>query len=224
MASHIWGWGNEYLHFLPEKALWREKDRVLMVADLHLGKAEVFQANGVPMPSDGDSGTLNPLLDLCHWWQPNRLILLGDLIHARLGLTPSLRDALRALPALCGCELVFIGGNHDRDSWLEGLPQQPSQSLGDLWLSHIPETPPHSDQLNVCGHLHPVASVRSRSDRLRLPCFAFDPKGPRLVIPAFGQLTGGHDCGERYQQWLVAEDAIVPWLASFPKKRGRQTA
>ena len=66
MANHIWGWGNEYLHFLPEKALWREKDRVLMVADLHLGKAEVFQANGVPMPSDGDSGTLNPLLDLCH--------------------------------------------------------------------------------------------------------------------------------------------------------------
>ena len=42
MANHIWGWGNEYLHFLPEKALWREKDRVLMVADLHLGKAEVF--------------------------------------------------------------------------------------------------------------------------------------------------------------------------------------
>jgi hypothetical protein len=37
-------------------------------------------------------------------------------------------------------------------------------------------------------------------------------------------LTGGHDCGERYQQWLVADDAIVPWLASFPKKRGRQTA
>jgi metallophosphoesterase superfamily enzyme len=59
---------------------------------------------------------------------------------------------------------------------------------------------------------------------LRLPCFAFDPEGPRLVIPAFGQLTGGHDCGERYQQWLVADDAIVPWLASFPKKRGRQTA
>ena len=114
MACQIWRWGNEHLHFLPERALWRDKDRVLMVADLHLGKAEVFQANGVPLPSDGDSGTLNPLLDLCHTWQPNRLILLGDLIHARLGLTARLRDALKALPALCGCELIFIGGNHDR--------------------------------------------------------------------------------------------------------------
>ena len=51
--------------------------------------------------------------------------------------------------------------------------------------------------LRICstfaGICIPMTRLRSRADRLRLPCFAFDPEGPRLVIPAFGQLTGGHD-------------------------------
>ena len=47
--------------------------------------------------------------------------------------------------------------------------------------------------------------------RLRLPCFAFDAKEERLLIPAFGELTGGHECGQVYRKWLVAEGTISPW-------------
>ena len=224
MACFPWRWEEETLTFLSERALWREEGRLLMVADLHLGKAETFQAHGVPLPSDADSGTLNPLLALCDQWKPSRLIILGDLIHSRLGLTPRLRDILRGLPDLCGCEVLLIGGNHDRHSRLDGLPQHPSQGLGALWLSHEPEQPPCRGMVNVCGHLHPVTQLKSRSDRLRLPCFAYDPEAPRLVLPAFGELTGGHHCGERYRQWLVAEGSIVPWFVPLPKNRGRRTA
>ena len=224
MTSYSWSWEQEQLIFLPERALWRQKGRILMVADLHLGKAEAFQAHGVPLPSDADTGTLNPLLDLCERWKPRLLIILGDLIHSRLGLTQRLRDLLCELPALCGCEIQLIGGNHDRGSWLDGLPQHPSQALGELWLSHEPEEAPMPGKVNVCGHLHPVTRLQSRVDCLRLPCFAYDPEAPRLVVPAFGQLTGGHDCGERYRQWLVAEGSIVPWFVPLPKKRGRRSA
>ena len=224
MNGQEWVWRSESLRFLGERALWREQGRQLMVADLHLGKAEVFQAHGIPLPTDGDRGTLNPLLQLCHAWAPEQLIVLGDLIHAREGLTPELRETLRSLPDLCGCEVLLIGGNHDRHCWIEGLPQLPSQCVGQLWLSHAPETPPAADLLNVCGHLHPMTRLRSRADRLRLPCFAFDPEGPRLVIPAFGQLTGGHDCGERYQQWLVADGAILPWFEPLLNNQGRRSA
>ena len=120
--------------------------------------------------------------------------------------------------------MVLIGGNHDQDSWIEGLPQHPSQRLGHLWLSHMPERVPEPGLLNVCGHLHPTTRIRSRSDQLRLPCFDFDPEGPRLVIPSFGQVTGGHDCGERYQQWLGAEGSIVPWFDPTPNNRERRVA
>ena len=221
MEGLSWAWGSEQLQFLPQRALWRPEGRILMVADLHLGKAETFQAHGIPMPSDADAGTFNPLLDLCDQWRPNRLIVLGDLIHASVGLTPRLRDTLRALPELIGAELQLIGGNHDRHSWFEGLPQSPSQALGQLWLSHAPEGPRKPDQLNICGHLHPMSRLVGRADHLRLPCFAYDPDGPRLVIPAFGELTGGHDCGERFHQWLVADQALVPWFSPPPRDRGR---
>ena len=222
----LWRWKQETLGFLPERALWREHGRVLMVADLHLGKAESFQAQGIPLPSDGDAGTLNPLLTLCNQWRPNQLVILGDLIHSRLGLTSSLRDVLRALPDLIQAEVIWIGGNHDRRSWLEGLPQQASQQLGDLWLSHEPESPPQGDQplLNVCGHIHPMARIQGANDHLRLPCFAFQADDARLIIPAFGELTGGHDCDQRYLQWLVADDTIVPWLSHSRPSRARASA
>ena len=57
-------------------------------------------------------------------------------------------------------------------------------------------------------------------DRLRLPCFAFDAKEERLLIPAFGELTGGHECGQVYRKWLVAEGTIVPW--QNPESRARK--
>ena len=219
----IWTWNQESLGFLPQRALWREDGRVLMVADLHLGKAESFQVQGIPIPSDGDAGTLNPLLALCHHWNPTRLVILGDLIHSRLGLTQQLRDVLRALPDLIDAEVDWISGNHDRSSVIEGLPQQRSQRLGRLWLSHEPERPPQDDGvlLNICGHMHPMGRIHGGGDQLRLPCFAFQPDHDRLIIPAFGELTGGHDCDHRDPQWLVADGTIVPWLSpSHPSRRG----
>jgi DNA ligase-associated metallophosphoesterase len=182
---------------------------LLLVADLHLGKAEVFQVHGVPLPSDGDMSTLNPLLALAHRLRPREVVVLGDLIHSRLGLTGELRQKLRALPDLMGCSLRLIAGNHERGSWLEGLPQGMSEAVGPWWLSHAPE--PREGFLNLCGHRHPVAVVGRASDRLRLPCFAFDPRQNVLVLPAFGSLTGGHPCPRHERLWLVAEGEVVPW-------------
>ena len=218
--SHTWQWQREELVFLADRALWRPKASQLFVADLHLGKAELLQRHGIPIPSDGDQGTLNPLIELCQRFSPQLLIVLGDLIHGELGLTERLRQILRSLPDLCGCPVRLIGGNHDRSSRIEGLPQQPSYRCGDLWLSHEPETPPEQqDQLlNVCGHVHPVAGIGNGCDRLRLPCFAYNPSQQRLLIPAFGQLTGGHHCDESYRKWLVADHAIVPWFEPHPNR------
>ena len=157
-----------------------------MVADLHLGKAESFQVQGIPIRVMAMLEP-NPLLALCHHWNPTRLVILGDLIHSRLGLTQHLRDVLRALPDLIDAEVDWIGGNHDRSSVIEGLPQQRSQRLGRLWLSHEPERPPQDDGvlLNICGHVHPMGRIHAEVISC-LPCFAFQPDHDRLIIPALG--------------------------------------
>jgi DNA ligase-associated metallophosphoesterase len=223
-------WLGQRLELLAAKALWDPRQELLLLADLHLGKAETFQSHGIALPSDGDAGTLNALLALAHHWRPREVVVLGDLIHSRIGLTAELRQKLRALPQLLGCPLRLIGGNHERGSWIEDLPQEPATARGGLWLSHGPEDPPppgSADLLHVCGHLHPVALIGDRSDRLRLPCFSYDAQRGRLVLPSFGQLTGGHPCDRREQIWLVADGAIVPWQdlsprppAHAPRRRG----
>lgn len=220
----LWRWRDEQLVLMPQRALWRPAGRQLLVADLHLGKAELFQANGIPMPSDGDQSTLARLIGLCDRLAPQELIILGDLIHGQQGLTPALRWRLRNLPAACGCVVTLISGNHDRGINLDGLPHQPSQQRGSLWLSHQPESRPSSRFLNICGHVHPVARIRQRSDCLRLPCFAFLEPDQQLLIPAFGELTGGHECGQRYRKWLVADSAIVPWLDPQPHTPSKRLA
>ena len=209
MLSLPFAWEGQPLELLGAKAIWVHQEQTLLVADLHLGKAETFQAHGIPLPSDGDAATLNALLELSASWRPQQLLVLGDLIHSRLGLTAELRDKLAALPDLLGCNLRLIGGNHERGSWIADLPQEESLRLGSLWLSHHPE--PQDGLLNLCGHLHPVAQVGQGVDRLRLPCFAYDRRQQRLALPAFGCLTGGHPCSQREQIWLVADGAIVAW-------------
>ena len=200
-------WRGHRLELLPQRAVWDPQQNLLLLADVHLGKAETFQAAGIPLPSDGDTDNLNRLLALAHQLEPKRVIVLGDLIHSRLGVTLELRQALAAMPQLLGCPLQLVGGNHDAGSWLEGLPAEPAQAIGPLWLSHEPQPAP--DLLNLCGHLHPVALLGHGADRLRLPCFALDPRSHQLQLPAYGDLTGGHPCAAGLRRWVVAEDQVL---------------
>lgn len=202
-------WQASQLELLPQRALWHRATGCLLVADLHLGKAESFQASGIPLPSDGDLSTLNQLLDLAAQLQPQRVVVLGDLIHSRLGLTAELRAKIGALPELLGCPLELIGGNHDQGSWLEGLSAGAPRRCGDLWLSHEPCTPMETDLLNVAGHVHPVAVLGKGADRLRLPCFALRRPARQLLLPAFGHLTGGYAVSPDYERWVIAEAQVL---------------
>ena len=202
-------WQDTSLELLPQRALWQAATGLLLVADLHLGKAESFQASGIPLPSDGDLSTLNQLLDLAAQLQPQRIVVLGDLIHSRLGLTAELREKIKALPELLGCQLELIGGNHDQGSWLEGLSAGPPRRCGELWLSHEPCSAPEPGLLNVAGHVHPVAVLGQGGDRLRLPCFALERQQRQLLLPAFGTLTGGYAVSPAYQRWVIADAQVL---------------
>ena len=190
-----WQWRGHPLQLLAARALWDPQQGLLLLADLHLGKAESFQAQGIPLPSDGDASTLAALAAVVEQVHPREVIVLGDLVHSRLGVTPALRQQLAQWPQRFDCRLSLIGGNHDRGLVLE-----------------------------VCGHGHPVACVGDGADQLRLPCFAYDPALEQLMLPSFGHLTGGHPCAEGCHLWLVAEDAIVPWPPSplRPPRPGRR--
>ena len=84
------------LRLLPQKAIYIEALRSLLVSDVHLGKAETFQIQGIPIPNTINQITLGRLQTLCHELEPEILFILGDLFHSKFALVDeSLRQLVR---------------------------------------------------------------------------------------------------------------------------------
>lgn len=182
------------VQLLPAPALWWPDGATLCIADLHLGKAATFRARGLPVPAGTTRDNLARLDALLAQWPAQRLVVLGDFLHAAEAQTPALLAAVAAWrQAHAGVEVVLVRGNHDRHA---GDPPpalgitvvDEPWPMGPFACCHHPQRHAHLHVL--AGHLHPVRSLRGPGrDRLRLPCFAVD--AGLTVLPAFGAFTGG---------------------------------
>ncbi len=195
----------ERLELLPSGAVYCHDHSTLFLADLHLGKETVFQRSGVPIPSGATERTIAAWSGLIDRYRPARMIVLGDLLHARIGLTESLERSLCAMiAAWSSVRWELIEGNHDRGSLgvLQGMGFEVHRGAM-RWrrfaLQHDPAplialsaVSAHEEPLQIMsGHLHPSISVAlSGRDRVRLKCFWLRRDG--LVLPAFGGWTGTH--------------------------------
>lgn len=171
-------------------ALWLERERTLVVADLHFEKGSSYAARfGQMLPPYDTRETLDRLDREIALLSPDRLIFLGDSFHDGDGEARLARDDARRLEALAlGRDLVWAVGNHDADG-PKALPGDviDEASLMGLTLRHEPL--PGLQLGEVAGHLHPAAKVSSGRATVRRRCFVTD--GQRLVLPAFGAFTGG---------------------------------
>ena len=173
----------------PSGALWVESARALIVADLHLEKGSFYAVRGQMLPPYDTAETLRRLAGEVAALRPEIVVFLGDSFHdrdaeARLG--PDDHAALSGVA--CGRRLVWVTGNHDPDA-PAGLPGEVAETLalGPLTLVHEPL--PGAAPGEIAGHLHPCARVRARGASVRRRCFVTD--GARMILPAFGALTGG---------------------------------
>lgn len=184
----------EPLELLPQRAAFHRPTATLLVADVHLGKAASFRALGVPVPAGTTQSTLHRLEALVMGQSARTLIILGDLLHSaqahRAGVVQALADWRQRHP---GLSIKLVPGNHDAragalsdDVCVEVLPM-PAR-LGPWQLLHEPRDDSASPPW-IAGHVHPVYGLKTRSDRLRLP--AFWRVGSGLVLPSFGDFTGG---------------------------------
>jgi uncharacterized protein len=185
----------EPLHLLPERAVFWPTQRTLFVADVHIGKAESFRRLGVPVPIGASASNLQALTQLIHEYQVLHLVILGDLQHSRLGLTHELLTQLYQWRELISsAQVKLLVGNHDRHS--QALPDdlniellEEPYSLGPFTLYH--ERTLEDRRAGMSGHIHPVVNLQGKGrDRARLPCFV--QYGEHLVLPAFGEFTGGY--------------------------------
>ena len=168
-------------------ALYWESERLLVVSDLHLEKGSSYALRGQLLPPYDTIATLGRLGAAIAYYDPRRVIALGDSFHDRDAhgrLTTPDRGVLAALQVRR--EWVWISGNHD--------PELPDDLGGDVVEQiAIDEVTfrhePTGAAGEIAGHLHPKARVSTRGRSLERRCFACD--GERAVMPAFGAYAGG---------------------------------
>ncbi|TAG35255.1 MAG: ligase-associated DNA damage response endonuclease PdeM [Polaromonas sp.] len=186
---------------LPQHALWWPAQRVLFVADLHMGKAATYRALGQPVPSGTTGENLRRLSQLLQHYQPVQVVFLGDFLHAAQARTASVFKALAAWRTHFGSvHCVLVRGNHDSRAGdpppeLRITVVDEPYLVGPFAACHHPQT--HATHAVLAGHLHPATQLRGPAhDRMRLPCFCLQAR--QAILPAFGEFTGG---------WLVRPQA-----------------
>ena len=205
----------ESLHLLPDRALLWPRARTLVIADLHLGKAQHFRRAGIALPRGGTGHDLARLDRLLADTGATRLLVLGDLLHADARDAPW-REAWQAWRARhAGLAVALVGGNHDR-----ALRANPAlaQTLGlqlhgallreapFVFVHDIDDAAPGAGDYRLGGHVHPVVRLPGLP---RLPAFVFGPEAG--LLPAFTAFAGGQPVERRpdARLYACAPDAVV---------------
>jgi DNA ligase-associated metallophosphoesterase len=166
-------------------ALFHERERWLAVADLHFGYELSQRAAGNLFPLWGMETIETRLQELLADYQPNHLILLGDLIHNRAGAQElsALVDRLRRT-----CHVLLIAGNHDRQ--LGRVDLVDSWRSDDFHFHHGHCATPNGHSIQIVGHHHPAGVMRDGAGlRLKLP--AFVQEETCWIMPAFSPWAAG---------------------------------
>ncbi|WP_236975377.1 ligase-associated DNA damage response endonuclease PdeM [Membranihabitans maritimus] len=194
----------------PEKCVLLSQDNILIVADLHLGKAHHFNRNGIMVPTGTDETTLKRLESLLQILRPQKLVFLGDLFHSELNSSWQLFHHWLDKASQFTGQIMLVKGNHDilDESVFAnlGIPVVIEMRIGRFLLTHEPA---HNDLFNIYGHLHPGIKIRGKGkQKLRLPCFGYGGSG--LVLPAFGEFTGLHILSPAsYSKFFAIADGLI---------------
>jgi hypothetical protein len=192
--------------FLPtaDGALYWQAQQALLVADLHLEKASWFARLGQFLPPYDSHATLVALADDAERTGARRIFCLGDSFHDRFGcerLPASSRSLLESLTSRF--DWTWIVGNHDPMT----QPRLAGDGVGPSFADHCGGT--IVDEVELCGvllrhealgeehrpeisgHFHPKLRLSINGRRISRRCFV--ASASKLILPAFGALTGGLD-------------------------------
>ena len=187
----------ETLLLLPQKAVYWPAQRMLVIADIHFGKAAAFRSFGIPVPRGTTTAILEGLDALVDATGADHVLFLGDFLHAKAAHAAGTQAAMLAWRLRRrDLTLTLVRGNHDAHAG------DPAEALGidlvdepyvvgPLAFCHHPDvTTLDGEAYVLAGHVHPAFVLASRFERLRLPCFLVGPR--RMILPSFGAFTGGY--------------------------------
>jgi len=173
-------------------------DGTLVLADLHFGKGA---ASNVEFPLGAEDDAVDRLRDSLDHFEPDEVVLAGDVFHTFEYVPDVAEDALAAVVRAvreAGAELVVVEGNHDAmlDSVYRGEVRESYELSGSesdemVVVCHGHEEPDRRADCYVIGHDHPAIVIEGQ----KRPCF-LDGRGVYrrsdvLVVPSFNRMVAG---------------------------------
>ncbi|MBL0925924.1 MAG: ligase-associated DNA damage response endonuclease PdeM [Sphingomonadaceae bacterium] len=191
--TRSFSFGGHIFEVAGDAGLYWPDQRALLVADLHLEKASAFAVGGQMLPPYDSVATLHALETLAGHYPVETVFCLGDNFHDDAGeqrLGGQAAALLRGLVARTNW--VWITGNHDRGltgRW--GGQSAIEVEVGGIVLRH--EAEKDCTHPEISGHFHPKFRQQVRGRMVSRRCFVRSER--KLIMPAFGALTGGLDAG-----------------------------
>jgi DNA ligase-associated metallophosphoesterase len=172
-------------------ALFWPAQQALLVADLHLEKASWFARLGQFLPPYDSHATLSTLEHEVERTGATRLFCLGDSFHDQFGCERLPVQARALLTDLTSkLDWTWIVGNHDpRFADHCGGRLVDEVEVGGIILRH--EAVRDDPRPEMTGHYHPKLRVHLSGRSVSRRCFVVSPT--KMILPAFGSLTGGLD-------------------------------
>lgn len=186
---------HQTLWLSPERCIYWEEQKSLIVSDLHFGKTGHFRKSGIAIPQNIYKEDLQRLVDQLQYFKPAQLIIVGDLFHSvankELELFIKWRNDFQSL------HIELVKGNHDilKREWYTSSGISVSNthlSIANFCFVHdIKEACDPSTGIDYyfSGHMHPCIAVKGAGrQELKFPCYYFTKQ--YAVLPAFGKFTG----------------------------------
>ena len=134
---------DQTLILAPEKAVYWKEKQLLILADVHLGKAGHFRKSGIPISDLVHSKDIYTIEKLITRFQPTEVVFLGDLFHSDHNQSWEVfRRWVRSKDPL---QFKLVLGNHDVLSaphyQIKNLEVVEVLDLPPFSLTHIPERP-----------------------------------------------------------------------------------
>ena len=154
-------WEDTLLEMLSSRSLFLPETKELLICDIHLGKAEYFQQNGIPLTNNSDENNFARIKRIVKKYNPEKLIILGDLFHSKYSIDKNLRKKVEDLPELLKTNIELVLGNHDIGCNIKNLKVFDFKKTKYITLSHEPINLVNNKTLNICGHYHPKIYLKN---------------------------------------------------------------
>lgn len=200
---------------LPEKAIYWQKHKTLLIADLHIGKSGHLRKHGIAVPGEVNRSTLKNLSHLIDQTSAEHLIVLGDLFHS--DINREWQQFLNWRKKYRELEISLVIGNHDilkKGKYHASVINLfKKMKMGPFLLIHNLnklENENGTQTYTLSGHIHPAVKLKGKGRQsIKLPCFYFGQQYG--ILPAFGNFTGTHVINPKTEDnvYIIADSEII---------------